>query len=52
MHMASTRLLESPDIVIAREWYKGKFYEEYYDTCQKFRDWIPRSEGSALLKRD
>src|SRR5690606_9454107 len=47
LHLASTRLRESPDIVIDREWYKGKFYEKCYDTRQKFRDWIrdPKDPG-------
>lgn len=40
LHFASTRLLESPDIVIDREFYKAKFYESCYNTRQIFRDWV------------
>jgi len=47
VHFATTRLMEAPDIVVDREFYKAKFYEKCYNTRQIFRQWIrdPKQEG-------
>lgn len=47
LHYASTRLMEAPDIKIDGEFYKAKFYQNCYDTRQRFKEWIrnPEQDG-------
>lgn len=40
MHIANVSMTDVPGVVIDREWFKGEYLHDGYDTLQVFRDWV------------